>query len=72
MDPLKRDLDLTCGSFELLKAYGDSLELIADKSWIDFRGNVFELADHAATWAEKVICFRRPFFPFLVSALPSP
>ena len=50
---LEADIKEAVESWELLRAWGAALGEVAAKSWIEFRANVFELADLGAAWGEK-------------------
>jgi hypothetical protein len=50
---LEADMQTTVESFSLLKDYVAALGEVSEKSWIDFRVNVFELQDVAAAWGDK-------------------
>ena len=54
LEPLEADLQQTAGNWELLQEFSTALGEMADKSWLDFRGSVFDLQDLATAWAEKV------------------
>jgi dynein heavy chain 2 len=54
LEGVEADINQTVENWELLKDYSTELGVLAEKSWIDFRGSVFDLQDLATAWAEKV------------------
>jgi dynein heavy chain 2 len=63
---IEAEIEATTASWELLREFSAALGAVADKSWIDFRVNVFELQ---VGWLGAdvlrivgVLVFRRPFF----------
>jgi hypothetical protein len=40
---IEAEIEATTASWELLREFSAALGAVADKSWIDFRVNVFEL-----------------------------
>ena len=54
IDNIQADLDSTLSAWRILHEYIVELDGIKEKSWIDFRSNVFILEDLRVKWNEKV------------------
>jgi dynein heavy chain 2 len=54
LDAIAAELTEASAAWEQMRSFGEELGAVGAKSWIDFRGNVFELQDLAQAWADKV------------------
>ena len=53
LENIEEDINQTVEKWQLLKDYSSEVTVLSEKSWIDFRGSVFDLQDLGAAWAER-------------------